>query len=105
LFGKQCRQGGKLEAAVKLLRRELAFGECSAVEMFIIAEKSGISERTLKRAKFLLGVRSVKRGIVWYWSLPIETEVIYADVVVVDTEEFNRANKGANTFLPACLHG
>jgi hypothetical protein len=63
LFGKQpCKQGGKLESAVELIWRELAFGERSAVEMVILAEKSGISERTLKSAKSLLGVRSVKRG-------------------------------------------
>jgi hypothetical protein len=32
-----------------------------------------ISMRTLKRAKRALGVRSRKRGDVWYWELPQET--------------------------------
>ncbi|GHV48833.1 hypothetical protein FACS189499_09080 [Clostridia bacterium] len=69
-----------------MIQLELSFWERSAVEMFILAEKSGISERTLKSAKSLLGVRSVKHGGVWFWSLPIETNVIYADAVVVDAD-------------------
>lgn len=32
----------------------------------------GISERTAKTAKQLLGVRSVKQGAVWFWTMPEE---------------------------------
>ncbi len=31
---------------------------------------AGISERTAKKAKQLLGVRSIKQGSVWFWTLP-----------------------------------
>jgi hypothetical protein len=38
----------------------------------IAAEREGVSISTLRRAKFDLGVRSIKDGVkgVWYWSLP-----------------------------------
>jgi hypothetical protein len=40
------------------------------------AEREGVCIRTLRRAKFDLGVRSVKDGVkgVWYWSLPAIAE-------------------------------
>lgn len=31
---------------------------------------AGISEHTAKKAKQLLGVRSIKQGSVWFWNLP-----------------------------------
>jgi hypothetical protein len=42
----------------------------------IAAEREGVCIRTLRRAKFDLGVRSAKDGIkgVWYWSLPAIAE-------------------------------
>ncbi|MDR0906790.1 MAG: AAA family ATPase [Oscillospiraceae bacterium] len=102
LLRQQNAQGGKLESAVELLRRELSFGERAAVDMFVLADKEGISERTLKSAKALLGVRSERRGGVWFWSLPFEAQVIYddGDVAVYDT-----VSKGANARLHPWLHG
>jgi hypothetical protein len=110
LLRQQCKQGGKLELAVKMIRRELAFGEHPAIDMFILADNSGISERTLKSAKSLLGVRSVRHNDVWYWSLPIGAEIVYDDgnIMVYDTvgsDDCKSASKGANALLPACLHG
>jgi hypothetical protein len=105
LLRQGCKQGGKLEKAIELLRLELAYGEQSAVDMVILADRADISERTLKSAKSLLGVRSVKRGGVWYWSLPVKAQPIYEadDYAVYD--EVKSAGKGANACLPSCLHG
>jgi hypothetical protein len=109
LFRQQCRQGGKLEFAVELIRRELAFGERKAVEMFVLADKAGISERTLKSAKSLLGVYSEKRNEVWYWSLSVGSQIIYESdfTTVYDSEVAEKtkgASKGANALLHPCLH-
>jgi hypothetical protein len=110
LLRQQCKQGGKLEFAVELIRRELTFGERPAVEMFVLADKAGISERTLKSAKSLLGVCSEKRGGIWYWSLPIGSQIVYeSDFVTVydsaDADKTKGASKGANACLHPCLHG
>ena len=35
----------------------------------------GISERTAKKAKQLLGVRSIKQGSMWFWALPEEDKL------------------------------
>jgi hypothetical protein len=62
--------------AIAFLRDFLKKGEKTSVEVFSAAKKIGISERTLKRAKADLGVRSVKRGGTfggeqgWFWELP-----------------------------------
>jgi hypothetical protein len=109
MLRQQCKQGGKLEFAVELIRHELAFGERPAVEMFVLADKAGISERTLKSAKSLLGVRSEKRCGVWYWSLPFESQIVYeSDFVTVydsaDADKTKGASKGANAYLHPYLH-
>jgi len=60
--------------AVELLKTELADGqEVSASEIYEIAKNEGISQRTLKRAKKELGVKTFQRDKKWYWCLsPIE---------------------------------
>jgi AAA domain-containing protein len=54
------------------LREYLQNGSQTQGTTEIAAEREGVCIRTLRRAKFDLGVRSVKDGIkgVWYWSLP-----------------------------------
>lgn len=47
--------------------------EVKATEVIADAKKNGISERTLKRAKAKLGIKSRSEGFrpkVWYWRLP-----------------------------------
>ena len=58
------------------LRDYLQNGSQTQGTIEIAAEREGVCIRTLRRAKFDLGVRSVKDGIkgVWYWSLPAVEE-------------------------------
>jgi RecA-family ATPase len=62
--------------AISFLRDALKSGEKTSVAVFSDAKKNGISERTLKRAKADLGIKSVKRGGTfggeqgWFWFLP-----------------------------------
>jgi hypothetical protein len=59
--------------AVEFLRGILASGPVTAAEAKSKAAKAGISDRTLDRAKRLLGVRTHKKGFessAWVWELP-----------------------------------
>ena len=65
---------GVLSEAKEFLTETLTDGPLSAFEAFRKAKAIGISERTLKRAKRALGVKTVKEGYAktgrWVWSLP-----------------------------------
>ena len=58
--------------ARRLIESELAHGPVPAADMMQMAEEEGISPKTLNRAKDALSVISIKRGIQWYWELPID---------------------------------
>ncbi len=62
----------QLGEAKEFLAQELSDGRVPADEIGKLARKAAISERTLKRAKAALGVKSKKEGFegIWYWSLP-----------------------------------
>ena len=62
----------KLEAAVDLLREELADGARPSDDIIKIAQRQGISKRTVWEAKQALGVKARKRGFFgeWLWFLP-----------------------------------
>jgi hypothetical protein len=47
-----------------------------ASKVMEMAEEQGISIKTLKRAKSVLGVNSAKRNGQWYWEMPVETQFI-----------------------------
>jgi len=63
-----------MEKATAFLRRVLANGAMASEEVKALAEKEGISKRTLWRAKSRLGVKSAKRvngdEVIWIWFLP-----------------------------------
>jgi hypothetical protein len=68
---------GKREEAVVWLARQLDRGPLGAAEVVERAKVAGISQRTLRRAKTVLGVWSVRLGGVgaagfWAWELPQE---------------------------------
>ena len=66
----------KLARACQLLRRELAGGERTAVELYALAREAGVSKRTFDSAKRLLGVADTRHafgGPVW-WKPPNRTE-------------------------------
>jgi hypothetical protein len=60
--------------ARRLIETVLAHGAVAAVDIMQAAEKQGISLKTLTRAKDALNVVSVKRGVKWYWELPVDVE-------------------------------
>jgi hypothetical protein len=63
----------ELEAAKEILREELKDGPMWAKRVYSDARDAGISERTLRRAKDALRVKSEKVGTEgWSWSLPSE---------------------------------
>jgi hypothetical protein len=64
-----------IQDAQEVLRSILEGGSRPAAEIKKEARKAGVSERTLSRAKTILGVRSKRIGFSksgeWYWELPI----------------------------------
>lgn len=61
--------------ATAFLRELLTTGSCGAAEIERQAQQAGIPDRMLRRAKTLLGVKSVRRGGTatggwWEWELP-----------------------------------
>ena len=70
LAGKSSGQSeSRLGQVMHFIKEELADGEAPAAEMIRRAAESGIPRMTLDRAKQTLGVKSVKRGNQWFWSL------------------------------------
>jgi hypothetical protein len=60
----------KTEEAADWLTLALAGGPRLAREIYSEAERAGVSERTLDRAKGELGVVSERTGSGWFWRLP-----------------------------------
>jgi hypothetical protein len=65
-------QGGSIDAAQKALILALNHGPRLQEEVMAELERDGFSERTIRRAKVLLGVKSRKRSFAggWEWYLP-----------------------------------
>lgn len=74
LHKKQKPPENQFARACNLIKTTLSKGTVAAVDIMLMAEEKGISEKTLKRAKSALGVISVSRGRHWYWEIPIEVE-------------------------------
>jgi hypothetical protein len=64
----------KLENAVKFLKDILGRGPVPVEEIFEKAIEQGFSERTLRRARSALGVKSQRRNGKWWWSLSDSAE-------------------------------
>ena len=62
--------GGKSETAAKQMIKLLYSGPKKATIVTEEIMKQGISDRTIKAAKRLLGIVSTRKGGQWYWSLP-----------------------------------
>jgi len=60
--------------ARRLLEAKLANGAVPVTDIMQMADEEGISFKTFKRAKEVLGVFSSRRGSQWYWDLPISAE-------------------------------
>lgn len=64
--------GSALEEAKQFLESELALEAVPAKKIMTLARQNGISDRTLKRAKSTLKIKSKKSGldVGWCWHLP-----------------------------------
>ena len=60
---------GQLELAKAYIMGLLAHGDVLSDVVLAKAEKAGFPEATMKLAKSNLGIKSEKRGKVWYWAL------------------------------------
>lgn len=66
-------QPGELDEAIAWLKETLRDGAMGAKDVLAMGKDSGISDRTLKRAKRNLGVRSQRGNMPsdpWSWVLP-----------------------------------
>ncbi len=63
-----------LDEAVDFVMKALQDGDQPAKTIERDALRAGISERTLKRAKKELGIRSEKQGDEWFWKMPQEDD-------------------------------
>jgi len=72
-----------VDDAIAWLQATLADGSLPAAEVLAMADADGIAEKTLKRAKTRLGVRSWKEGnreeATWFWRLPSQAGKTPAD--------------------------
>jgi len=77
-----------LDVAISFLRTELENGSLPSTQILSDANMRGVSERTLKRAKQLLGVRSVQIKGGWLWvPEPVrQTEAVCQDESVCQSE-------------------
>ena len=64
------RPSEKRDEAADFIRDTLMFGKVKASIIYDKANLIGLSERTLKRAKAQLCVRTFKDGKEWYWDIP-----------------------------------
>lgn len=81
LFAAQRETEAKaVEEALYVLYSLLGDGPILAKEAYQLGRESGVSQRTLRRAKELLGVRSIRRGFgrgsQFFWKLPEKNELL-----------------------------
>ena len=76
MANKKGTKTSALEEAKDFIARNLSEGERKASEMMDLMKSNGFAERTIKRAKKDLGVKSTKKGFgknsVSYWSYSAE---------------------------------
>lgn len=73
--GRDDEDRSAVQEAVEVLRSILESGPVLADDVKKDARKAGIADRTLHRAKSILGVKPRKVGFIgkWQWSLPVHT--------------------------------
>lgn len=62
-------KGSKKQATMDFLEKLIADGQMAQTEIMELAEKKGITEKTLRNAKEALNVKSKRLNNQWYWSL------------------------------------
>ena len=66
-----CREeiSSKDEMIANLLKKKLADGAVAVTDIEASFLEIGITKRTLKRLKKLIGIKSTRSGGIWYWEL------------------------------------
>lgn len=79
------RPNAREEAATDFIRSLLAGGRRLASNSKL--EASGFKKSTYKKSKKKAGVRSVKDGFLWYWTLPEVEKTIENGQEVTDEDD------------------
>ena len=74
LSGKMPERDTTYDRAVEFIKTELADGDKLAAFLFEKAASQDIQERTLKKAKAALDIRSFRKNKRWYWTLQPQAE-------------------------------
>ena len=81
------RPNAREEAATDFIRSLLAGGRRLASNCEAKLEASGFKKSTYKKSKKKAGVRSVKDGFLWYWTLPEVEKTIENGQEVTDEDD------------------
>lgn len=68
LISGECKTS-RFQEAETFLQETLQDGELSATEIYSLAEKEGIKQKTLRNAKNKMGVTVEKKNNKWYWKI------------------------------------
>jgi len=68
LSGIMPERDSAYDKAVEFIKKELADGDKPSAFLFEKAEEQGIHDRTLKKAKAALFIKSYKQGDRWFWA-------------------------------------
>ena len=66
----QNKEKGKSAKAELILKELLSCGDIPSKSVIKITNKRGISERTVRSAAKSLGIKAIRKGNTWYWSMP-----------------------------------
>jgi hypothetical protein len=75
LSGQNSQSENQSARAERLLREILVKGPLPAKDMEKMVAEWEVSAKTIQRAKERIGIKSIKSGSVWLWSLPTEHEL------------------------------
>jgi hypothetical protein len=67
--GDYAESGGKLQIAQRLITNKLLQGRVALKDIMTLCEDNDISDRTLRRAKANMNIKSIKVKGSWYWLL------------------------------------
>ena len=81
------RPNAREEAATDFIRSLLAGGRRLASDCEAKLEAAGFKKSTYKKSKKKAGVRSVKDGFLWYWTLPEVEKTIENSVKLLELRE------------------
>ena len=94
---ERCLNGEGLYQAAKFLVDNLTEGERLSAEVLGKAKESGINDRTLQRAKSVLGVKSRRVDNRWLMSAPEDIAERFAGCVRLSKASFSTGNPAGSS--------